>query len=175
MNTEIKSLRTEQLVSLLRSHFDSLDDPRSKDNVTYSKIDFILSAFSIFYVQNPSWLSSRTRMKSKEGRHNLHSLFGSFSIPSDTQTKTFLDSFSPEDFALPFHSLFQKLQQIGILKKFLSSQSSHLLALDGIEYFSSQKISCQNCTKKHYEKKVEILSFDSNSQYEDALRNSISP
>lgn len=171
MKVEKKSLHTEHLVSLLRSHMDSMSDPRSQNNAFYNKTDFLLSAFSIFYLQSPSWLSSQTRMNSTQGKHNLHSLFGSFSIPSDTQIKDFLDLLSPNELNLLFYTLLQELSSSGLLKQFQASSQDYLLIFDGVQYFSSHNISCQNCTKKHYEYKTETLAFDLNPEYLNSLEN----
>jgi hypothetical protein len=47
----------------------------------------VLSAFSVFFTQSPSFLDYRVRMQKQRGRNNAQSLFGVHQIPSDNQIR----------------------------------------------------------------------------------------
>lgn len=150
MKTAIERLKTEKLISDFRTHLSSIPDPRSPQNTSYHPNDFYLSAFSIFYFQNPSFLAFQNAMKLSKGKHNLQSLFGPVDIPSENQTRTFLDQISPQALFPFFHSLLMTIARFGVLKSFQCFQNGFLVAFDGLQYFSSGEICCKNCTVKEH-------------------------
>jgi len=63
------------LVGSLRRTLGGLPDDRSGDNTRYTMEDIGLSAFSVFFMQCPSFLSAQKTMEQAKGRSNLQSLF----------------------------------------------------------------------------------------------------
>ena len=68
------------------------DKRKGRSNATYKIEDIVLSAFSIFYVQSPSFLQYQKNMEKKEGRSNAESLFGVKKVPSDNHIRDILDN-----------------------------------------------------------------------------------
>ena len=89
--SEAPTLKFDQLVSYLKTHFLLLPDSRVGFNTTYHIQDAALSAFSVFFMQCPSFLANQKKMQETKGKNNANSLFQVTNIPSDNQTRNLLD------------------------------------------------------------------------------------
>ncbi len=128
--------------------FSGLPDTRGKsNNQRYAMEDAALSAFSIFFTQSPSFLDSQVRMQKQQGKNNAASLFGVHQIPSDNQIRNLLDPVPPETLFPLMATISDELYRDGYLDKFRSINETFLIALDGTDFFSSEKISCSCCTQ----------------------------
>jgi len=148
--SKIDSLKFDSLVESLKEIGRNLLDPRTGENTKYEMQDAVLSAFSLFFTQSPSFLAHQRDMQRDKGKNNANSLFGVFKLPSDQQIKNLLDPIKPTVFYSIFESTFHLLNAVGALDNYRTPQGKLLIALDGVYYFSSQKISCEQCrTQKH--------------------------
>jgi hypothetical protein len=128
--------------------FSGLPDFRGKsNNQRYAIEDAALSAFSIFFTQSPSFLDSQVRMQKQQGKNNAASLFGVHQIPSDNQIRNLLDPVPPETLFPLMATISDELYRDGYLDSFRSINGTFLVALDGTDFFSSEKISCPGCTQ----------------------------
>ena len=109
--------------------------------------DAALSAFATFFTQSPSFLDSQIRMQKQQGKNNAASLFGMYQIPSDNQIRNLLDPVPPETLFPLMATISDELYREGYLERFRSINRTFLIALDGTDFFSSEKISCPCCTK----------------------------
>jgi len=73
-------LKFDRLIDDLKETGATLPDPRTETNGQYAMKDAVLSAFSIFFPQSPSFLSFQRDMERKKGQNNASSLFGVFKI-----------------------------------------------------------------------------------------------
>jgi hypothetical protein len=111
--------------------------------------DFGMSAFSVFFMQSPSFLAHQRRMEEGHGRSNCESLFGMSRIPSDNRIRDMLDPASPGLLNPLFFDIASRLQQHqGGLDLFRRLGGRTLIALDGTEYFCSKEINCPNCLSR---------------------------
>ena len=125
-----------------------MPDTRGKsNNQRYAMKDAALSAFSIFFTQSPSFLDSQVRMQKQQGKNNAASLFGVHEIPSDNQIRNLLDPVPPETLFPLMATISDELYRDGYLDGFRSINDTLLIALDGTDFFSSEKISCPCCTQ----------------------------
>jgi len=138
------------LIERIRELFETLPDGRSGNGVyrKYSMADAALSAFSVFFMQSPSFLEYQKTMQKERGKNNAHGLFGVHQIPSDNQIRNLLDAVPPEALWPLYRWLLQALEVQRKLEAFHVLGDSVLVALDGVEYFSSQKIHCPCCSTK---------------------------
>jgi len=144
------SLKFDCLIKNLREIGDNLLDPRTGKNTKYDMQDAVLSAFSLFFTQSRSFLNHQRDMQRQKGQNNANSLFGVFKLPSDQQIKNLLDSIKPNEFYPIFEQTFHLLNSVGALEDYRTAQGKLLVALDGVYYFSSQKINCKQCrTQEH--------------------------
>lgn len=143
------SLNLASLLATLDDTIDELSDPRRPSNATsYSLRDAVLGAFSAFFMQSESFLAHQRHMNSRSGKDNAQSLFGLVQIPSVAQIRNILDQIAAQQLCPVFERLYQTLQRQGHLEPFKVLEGSLLVALDGTDYYSSQKVSCPCCSKR---------------------------
>ena len=136
------------LIQRIGAAFAGLPDTRGKsNNQRYAMADAALSAFSIFFTQSPSFLDSQVRMQKQLGKNNAASIFGVHEIPCDNQIRNLLDPVPPETLFPLMVTISDELYRDGYLDGFRSINDSLLIALDGTDFFSSEKISCPCCTQ----------------------------
>jgi len=143
-------LTFDSLIDTLKKIATKLSDPRTGMNGQYTMKDTVLSAFSVFFTQSPSFLSFQRDMERKKGKNNASSLFGVFKIPTDAEIRHLMDSVDPRPFFPLFIQAFHQLVAVGALDKYKTAQGKLLVALDGVYYFSSKTIHCDQCrTQMH--------------------------
>jgi hypothetical protein len=84
-------LTFDAVVALLGRTFEALPDSRDPGRLTYPMRDAALSAFAMFFFQQPSLLKFQQEMQLRSGRSNLASVFGVSCVPSDSQLRDILD------------------------------------------------------------------------------------
>ena len=90
------SLQFDELIAGLRETAGAFPDRRTGRNTHYSIADIALSAFSVFFMQSPSFLDFQRTMGRSKGGHNAGSLFGVAEVPSDNQIRSVLDAVPAE-------------------------------------------------------------------------------
>ena len=141
-------LSFERLRSILVANVTQLPDPRTGPHRIYEMADVALGAFSVFYMQSPSFLAHQKDMQSTKGRNNAQSLFGVDEVPSDPQIRNLLDPIEPAHLAAPFWMVLDHLRQGDYLKSYRGYLGGWLVGIDGTQYFSSEKIHCPQCTTR---------------------------
>ncbi|WP_419906145.1 transposase [Hoeflea sp.] len=110
--------------------------------------DIGLSAFSIFFMQSPSFLSHQREMQAGNGCSNCQTLFGIKKLPSDNHIRSMLDEAEPQHLFGQFDNLVDHLKSHNGLEPFRCLDGRVLIALDGTEYFCSRKLHCRNCSHR---------------------------
>lgn len=141
-----KPVKFQEMLAGLRRSLEAIPEHRTGRNTQYEIEDAGLGAFSVFYLQSPSFLAHQQRMKQKEGRDNARSLFGIEDIPSDGQLRSLLDPVAPSALHQPFWDIYHLLQASGHLESYRHVGGTLLCSMDGTRYFSSETIHCPNCT-----------------------------
>jgi hypothetical protein len=134
------------LRSLLTNAFERLPDPRSGANKRYVLRDAVLGAFSVFFMQCPSFLAYQRHMQQVKGHNNAHSLFGVTRIPTDPQIRNLLDRIDPAHLRAPFWAILERLMTDGQVVSAFDCDGGWLCSLDGTQYFSSTTLHCPECT-----------------------------
>ncbi|MCP4351006.1 MAG: ISNCY family transposase [Desulfobacterales bacterium] len=146
----MKGLTFDSIIQFFHKTLQDLPDVRTGANTSYAIEDAALAAFSVFFTQSPSFLAFQKSMQQSKGKNNAQSLFGVLNIPSDNQIKNLLDPISPDYLFPVFSYIFHSLNDLGYLDTFRSYNGNLLLALDGVQYFSSKSIHCENCNQKQH-------------------------
>lgn len=146
----------EELVKFYRDVLEHFPDKRVGKNCTYSIADAALGAFSIFFMQCPSFLAHQREMQAAKNKNNAQSLFKIDKIPSDNQIRDLLDHVSPEAVFPVFDYVLQALQITEYLETFRFLNGQLLIAIDGVEYFNSNTIHCDKCSVKR-QKNGEVI------------------
>ena len=89
------ALTFDDITRQIRGTFDTFTDPRTGKNKSYKMTDAGLSAFSVFFMQSPSFLEYQRTLEQSHGENNARTLFGVHEIPSDNQIRTLLDPTPP--------------------------------------------------------------------------------
>ena len=142
------ALTFSDVVKQLRTTFEAFCDRRTGKNTNYTMTDAGLSAFSVFFMQSPSFLDFQRTMQETQGKNNAQTLFGVFQIPTDNHIRTLLDAVEPAAVYPLFDFVFDGLQQSGVIDSLRTADKRLLLALDGTEYFSSTKLHGSCCASK---------------------------
>ena len=134
----------ETLLEGVRAACAGFPDKRRGD-VTYSMADIGLSAFSLFFMQSESFLAHQRALEEGRKMSNCHSLFGMTAVPTDNHIRAMLDPVHPSHLQPAFDEVLGALRRHGGLVPFQKLSGRVLIALDGTEYFCSQKLGCPQC------------------------------
>jgi len=96
----------EDLILALRATCAGLPDKRRGKNSRYVMADIGMAAFSVFFMQSPSFLAHQRHLADGHGhgRSNCETLFGMTRIPSDNHVRDMLGPVEPECFYAQFHA-----------------------------------------------------------------------
>ena len=132
-------LSQKALVAMIKDKFTNLTDERTGKNTQYDVSDAALSAFAVFFLQNPSFLAQQIALQKSKGQNNLQTLFGAYSNPSDNQIRSLLDAVSPEELYSIFSHIFNQLQASDYFKSFTVLDDSLLIASTAFSIFPPKK------------------------------------
>src|SRR5260370_35700834 len=92
------------MISTLRAPCGGLRDKRRGKNRHYLMADIGMAAFSVFFMQSPSFLAHQRHLADGHGhgRSNCETLFGMTQIPSHNHVRDMLDPGEPESFYARF-------------------------------------------------------------------------
>jgi len=141
-----KRLSFSNLNRKLQNILDSLPEHRKGKNMIYQIRDAALGAFSVFFMQSPSFLAHQENMQLNTGHNNAACLFGVGILPSDNQIRNLLDPLEPEHLFAMFAEVSTLLEENGELQGFRDYRDNLLIILDGTQYHSSKEIHCDNCS-----------------------------
>jgi hypothetical protein len=134
------------MLGSLRGCLEGFPDKRRGLNVRYSMADIGMAAFSVFFMQSPSFLAHQRRFEEGFGRSNCETLFGLSKIPSDNHIRDMLDPAAPALLHPVFGAVVDRLEGIqGGLDVFRRLGGLLPIALDGTQHYSSGKIHCPHC------------------------------
>jgi len=136
----------DTLIDSLRQCCATFPDARRQTDSVYPMADIGLAAFSVFFMQSPSFLSHQRHLEEGYGRSNCQTLFGLKKIPCDNHIRALLDPAEPALLDPVFSTVLDELQRVDGLAQFRRLGDHVLIALDGTEYFRSRKVSCPNCS-----------------------------
>lgn len=140
-----KHLSFNAMRKALSELFQQIDDPRQAGKVAFSLHDCLMSALAMMYFQDPSVLSFQRRMHDRMQSSNLKTMFAVDKIPSDSVLRETLDTIPTSAIHPAFSILLKHLQRGKQLVPYRLESGHHLIALDGSQYFSSEKIHCHSC------------------------------
>ena len=134
----------------------ALPDKRSGRNTRYAMRDIGLAAFSVFFVQSPSFLAHQRLLSAQRGASNAGTLFGMERVPCDSHIRRMLDGAPTDHFDVVFSALVDDLDGAGALSGLRCLDDRVLIALDGSEPFRSGTIHCAHCSTRRRGEEVSI-------------------
>ena len=129
-----RHLHFDALIRLVRHRFETFPEPRRCP--TFPLADTLMAGLALFSLKDPSLLAFCDRVID----HNLRSVFGLQTVPSDTQIREILDAVDPKQLRPVFADVFRQVQRGKVLEGFVFLEGCYLVALDGVEYFCSKKV-----------------------------------
>lgn len=151
----LKSLCLESIVQLLSESFSKAKEARSVERVSYTLPATLMTGFAMFFFQHPSLLQFQLAMKKKRGRCNLETIFKVKEVPSETQMREILDLAEVEVVRRLFPELFERVRRAGWAADYKTTISAgtdagsyYVSALDGTNYYHSEKIACPSCLQR---------------------------
>jgi hypothetical protein len=136
----------EELLSELREVCAGLEDKRLGQACRYTMAD--MAAFSVFFLQSPSFLGHQRALAEGHGRSSCQTLLGMAAIPSDNHIRQMLDGSSPAAFDGLFIKALETVAAADGLPAFQRLGDRLLIALDGTEHHCSRKIGCPQCSTR---------------------------
>lgn len=150
-----KKARVSQFLEQLGEVSQTLPDKRAgHHNQRYVMGDAVRGAFSVFFTQSESFLAHQRDTERRHGKNNLVSVFGAQQNPSDNHIRDLLDAVPAGAFAPLYKSLWSALEREGKLEAYHVLGRRLLVGIDGIQYFSSSKIHCAQCSSSEVEGKT---------------------
>ena len=129
---------------MLSKRFSSVTDTRQEIKTDHVMHDVLMSGFAMMFFQDPSLLRFQQMMEDDAHMNNLTTLFQVQSIPGDTRMREVIDDVN-DDF-------FRPLQRGKHLEQYRVPGGRYIVALDGSQYFTSEKVSCSGCLFKEGKK-----------------------
>ncbi len=126
-----KRLQFQEMLEELGQSQGEVPELRTARNTQYGIPDAGLEAFSVFYIQSPSFLAHQRNMQRQKGQNNAYGLFGVKQIPSDQQLRNCLDPVEPELLYEPFWEIYRCLDEKGHLDMYQGVGGTRLISLDG--------------------------------------------
>ena len=140
-----RHLHFDALIQRARQRFETFTEQRRCPS--FPLADSLMAGLALFCLKDPSLLAFCGRSVD----HNLRSVFGLNAVPSDTQMREILDAVDPNRLRPAFRDVFRALQRSKVLEAYVFLEGCYLVALDGVEYFCSQKVHCAHClTRTHH-------------------------
>jgi len=125
--------------------FDEVQD-RRRENSSYELSDALKSGYAIYSLKSPSLFYFRQKSEAEES--NLKTIYGIRDIPSDNGLRKILDGIPSEELREAFALLFSRIKQEGLLKDYYYWNKHLVVSIEGVEHFSSKKISCPHCLQR---------------------------
>ena len=110
--------------------------------------DCCMSAFAMMFFQDPSINAFQQRLQDKKQLNNLKTMFNVTAIPRSTQLRAAIDDIPSSEIESFFKDFFLPVQRGKQTDPFEFIDGEYLIALDGVQYFSSDKIYCDCCLTK---------------------------
>ncbi|CAO5682228.1 MAG: ISNCY family transposase ISMae2 [Holosporales bacterium] len=135
----------EKILDYVKACVGQIKDKRTGNNKQYTMEEIVMSAYSEFHMQSPSFLDHQKKMEKRMNVHNRESLFGFKKNPTDNHIRTSLDHVQEEECESFFDHV---LNEIDLNEWRIDGRL--IIAFDGVVFFSSSKISCPHCLKKEH-------------------------
>ena len=151
-----KTLSAPGLLGEVRASFNRIEDTVAGRGLNLT--DCLMSGLAIFGLKYASLLQFERDARGKALiRSNLKSLYAVGRAPSDTTLRERLDEVDPHGLRRAFKRVLAALQRGGGLEGFTCLGGHYLLSVDGTGYFSSSKVHCDHCCRKHPHLKLAVV------------------
>lgn len=143
-----KKISRESLFKYIKKRSSSvICDSRRPQACTYSFPKAVMTAFSAFYLQQPSFLRHEENLQKPKFRRSIQKLFLEDPITIMQTVRNILDPVPLTFLHGVFDDIFAAMDRSGLLREFkVDNEIGLLLAFDGITYFSSGRLTNVQCS-----------------------------
>lgn len=146
-----KMLGMPGMLRSIHKIFSKIRDPKTcAKPPSISIADHLMSGLAVFGLKCPSLLDYDTKRSEGAIAQNLRDLYLVSSPPSDTYLRERLDEIDPLSIRPAFKKIFAHFQRGKGLEEFEFLEGHVLISGDGTGHFSSSKVSCCHCCRKHH-------------------------
>jgi hypothetical protein len=147
-----KKARVSRFLSKLGEVSREVPDKRAgHHNQRYEMKDAVRGAFAVFFTQSASFLAYQRDMQRQKGRSNTQSVFQMGDTPSDNHIRDLVDGVPAASFGECYEWLWSELEAEEKLEGYRMLGRRLLVGIDGIQYFSSSRIRCDQCSRSQFE------------------------
>lgn len=143
----MKSLKIDALLKFTKQKFEEFKDHRAS-NKQYSIGDAVQSGLAVFSLKDSSLLEFNKRITKR--KENLKNIYKIKTPTPDDPMREILDEINPVQIERVKRLVLQEVKQKGLFKEFEYFGEYKLLLIDGVHHFSSDKVSCENCTTQEH-------------------------
>lgn len=144
-----KNAQVSQFLKVLEQVATTLPDKRAgRHNQIYDLADVVGGAFAVFFTQSASFLAYQRDILRQKSHSNAQSIFQMRNIPSDNHIRDLLDEVPASRFNACYEWLWAELEAENRLADYRLMEGRLLVGIDGIVYFSSKKIHCDQCNQE---------------------------
>jgi hypothetical protein len=148
--SEDKKLSIKILLETVRRSFLNVKETKKHSDST-SIVDCLMSGLAMFSLKMASLLQFNNQRNEDIIKHNLQTLYGVASPPSDTYMRERLDPVDPQALRPAFKAVFRELQRGKILEDYVFMNGRYLSSIDATGVYSSSTVHCNNCCEKHHQ------------------------
>lgn len=135
------------LIEDLKERFIDMDKPRAT-NAPFKVSNILMCGFALFSVKDSSLFKFVHKLKDRAS--NLKNIYHITQLPSDSTIRRLLDEVPSKQLQPLFKPYLEELDNQGVLHRYEYIDDYLLVPIDGVHYYSSQKVCCDKCcTTKH--------------------------
>jgi len=143
-------LQFQSQVREIRNVFEKIPDTRLSQKIHYPLVDVALAGLAMMFWQDPGVLPFQQRLQDQNGSSNLRTMFHIAKVPGETQFRNLLDPIEPSQLLLGLRREISLLQGTRAWREFRFLDGRFLVAIDGTEYFHSEKLECKHCLRREH-------------------------
>ncbi len=141
--------QVSRFLKVLEEVAATLPDKRAgRHNQIYELADAVNGAFAVFFTQSASFLAYQRDILRQKRHSNAQSVFQMRDVPSDNHIRDLLDEVPAAGFNSCYEWLWAELEATGRLADYRLMDGRLLVGVDGIVYFSSHKLHCDQCNQE---------------------------
>jgi len=159
---KLEKLKIDSLHEYLADKFKGFTDHRD-GNKSIPLSSALMSGYAMYSLKDPSLLSFNNDRAGR--KKNLKTVYKVEKAPSDSGMRTILDEVEWKEFGGVFTGILGQVKSAGVLKSYEYYQGYKIGSLDGVHYYSSEKICCKQC--------IEIKKQNGKTEYRHSMLSAV--
>jgi len=145
---ERNTISITKLCQQLEISFNKMKDYRHK-HIKYKLTYILMEVLKCFFHQYPSLRQYYKNRDYGYNRNNDNNLLATGCNISQSQLRTVIDKIDSRYLRRSFKKIFAQFQRTGRLKYYKVLDKYYVIAIDGVTYYSSNKMHCSGCVSRN--------------------------